>query len=168
MSDFDERLKKLQADLAASAAQANERLKPFTSDLPPVTSAVVFRLKSYGIRNSESEVAVPPGAELYPKMGSETFVVTGKRVLVGTEALELADEWRRLQFDVLVSALCHMPVYALKFSGADRVLLQITVCWRCSNFVNERGDTGSGFYASTESAKTLRHHLERLLPLDYS
>jgi hypothetical protein len=167
MSDFDERMKKLQADLAASSALANERLKPFTSELPPVSSVEVFRLKSYGAKNSESEIPVPPGAELYPNYRSEEiFAVTGKRPLVGAEALELADEWRRLEFDVLISALCHMPVYALKFSATDRVLLQITVCWRCSNFISERGDIGSGFNTSTDSAKVLRNHLEKLLPLE--
>jgi hypothetical protein len=109
-------------------------------------------------------VPVPLGAEPYPNHRGEIFVITNKKLLLGAEALSLADEWRSLEFNVLISALCHIPVYALKFSNNEKVLLEITVCWRCSNFINQRGDIGSGFNTGTESAKTLRNHLERILP----
>jgi len=151
------------ADTVKRLQPFNDKLKPLTSELPPVTSVEIFRLASYSV-GDKGAPQPPSGAEIFPmNPDGYTLVVTGKVTLKEKDAEKLAGEWRQLDFGVQYQALCHFPVYALKFMSGDRVLLQTTICWHCSDFSLADGGYG-GFNSAAESAKILKNHLEKLLP----
>jgi len=158
-----ESARKEYSDYVKKVQPINDKLKPITSGLPAVTSVEVFRLTSY-LPGDKDEPQPPPGAEIFPmNPDGYTLVVTGKVTLKDKDAEKLADEWRHLDFGVQYQALCHFPVYALRFKSGARALLQTTICWHCSDFSLADGSYG-GFNSGAESAKILKNHLESLLP----
>jgi HEAT repeat protein len=147
----------------------NRKLQPITSKLPPV---IRVELCSFEPRQlSRNEVVVPPGAETFRMPSGEIRLIKKRVVLSGTEAEAVAAEWRALKFGIQYQALCHGPVYGLKFIGTkslffyswEKVLFQTTVCWHCSNFTIPRGY--GGFDGRDPSILKLKTHLEAILPL---
>lgn len=156
---------KQDADIVKQAAPINEKLKNITTDLPRVTSVEVYRLACYLADNPDPAAPKPPPhAALFPmNPDGYTLVITGKSVLSGTDAEQLAGEWRHLAFGIQYQALCHFPIYGLKFISGGRLLLMTTICWHCSDF--SLGNEGyDGFDSRQESSLILKKHLETLLP----
>jgi hypothetical protein len=154
---------KESTDLVKRMQPFNDKLKPLTSDLPKVTTVEVDRLQAY-MAGEKDQPQPPPGAPLFPmNPDGYTLVVTGKVTLSGADAEKLADEWRHLDFGVQYQALCHFPIYGLKFVSGNQVLFQTTICWHCSDFSLSDGGYG-GFNSSAESSNILKKHLETLLP----
>jgi len=159
----DASLTKEYNDMLKRLEPANERLKGVTSKLPPVTAVEVYRLAAY-LPDANPAHQIPKDAELFPmNPDGYSLVVTGKVVLKGKDAEQLAHEWRNLTFGVQYQALCHSPIYGIKFMSNSRLLFETTICWHCSDFSLADGGYG-GFDSSKESSNILKSHLEALLP----
>ncbi len=60
--------------------------------------------------------------------------VHGHVTLRGDDCDELRSAWQSLAFASDVMALCHIPVYGLRFYRDDQLLYETTICWKCQNF----------------------------------
>ncbi len=99
------------------------------------------------------------GIQVYPVVSSVT--------LRGDELSMFMDIWRRqAPFDA-ASALCHSPPFGFRFFNGNRVIVETTVCWACSNFTVARYPFDAdycGFHASSPDAKALLEFCRSRVP----
>jgi hypothetical protein len=132
--------------------------------LPPVDKVEIFTLALYN-KASDYDVLPPPGPlGTFPikPYGSDANVL-GKLVLDGEKAQSVATAWRSLHFDPKFQALCHGPIYGLRFYKNDQLIFETSMCWHCSNFYIDREFWG--FDANDANGKALLALLQKLLPL---
>ncbi len=68
-----------------------------------------------------------------PDIGSRLGTVNRKTIR-GAEAEQIASIWRDIDFDRHFASLCHDPFYALRFHLHGRLILETSVCWKCSTY----------------------------------
>lgn len=107
---------------------SEQRLRDQTSNLPSVSIAELYVL------DESQKVSAGQGFPIRP-YGHEVAVVSQK-TLSGLAAEELAQIWRSREFSC-GGALCHYPVYGLRFRSGRRVVLETSICWECTNFFVE-------------------------------
>lgn len=94
--------------------------------------------------------------------------VSRRSTLRGADAVKVAGLWRYLRRGRGFSAMCHNPVYVLRFRQRGRLLLETSVCWRCHNYtlpVGIFGRTQYGFDSEREDARSLFELLQSFVPL---
>ncbi len=85
----------------------------------------------------------------------------------GREAEEIAEAWRHIDFDRRYASLCHDPYYALRFRSRGKLVLETSICWKCSTYtlpVSVFGPVPYGFDAKSEEAQTLLSKLSSYAP----
>lgn len=90
------------------------------------------------------------------------------REVKGEPAKKLGAAWRGVTFDFMNQALCHHPVYGVRFHAGDKLQFETSICFGCSNFYYQREGGGSswhGFQTKDEAGKALRAALEEVIPL---
>lgn len=96
----------------------------------------------------------------------------GKRIicratLTGDALAGVAARWRDLDFDIRRDAMCHDPVYRLRFYSGFLKKLDVTVCWKCSNLSPAAlfpPVPKMGFDAETPEARRLYAQLQSRCP----
>lgn len=132
--------------------------------LPPVDKVEIFTLALYNKSSDYDEIPSPGPLGTFPikPYGSDANVL-GKLVLDGEKAQPVATAWRSLHFDPKFQALCHGPIYGLRFYKKNQLIFETSMCWHCSNFYIDREFWG--FDAYDANGKALLALLQKLLPL---
>jgi hypothetical protein len=74
-----------------------------------------------------------PGAATFPAgPAEEPAVIVRTAPVTGAEAEALAAVWRSAGFGG-DGAMCHFPVYGLRFYSGGGLVLETSLCWKCSN-----------------------------------
>ena len=131
------------------------RAEEFGYRLPDVDEVAIMSLGD--------EVAMPNDENHFERYG-----VLGHVVLHGDDATKVANLWRSLRRGRGYSAMCHDPVYALRFRQRGKVLFETTICWKCHNYtipIGWFGRTEYGFDSNREDAQTLFTLLQSYVPL---
>jgi hypothetical protein len=98
------------------------------------------------------------------------YVILGQKTLQDKDAEDVAEIWRDVPQNPRYSALCHNPLYALRFWKDGKKICEITICWHCSNFGLtvpgdwELGDREFGFDSQSHAATVLLNKLEQIVP----
>jgi hypothetical protein len=92
--------------------QGNAEAKPFTRDLPNIDKIELLKLEKKG--------------DLW------TGEIEASKTIEGDEAQKFAKLWRQQNYEP-ISAICHLPAYAVKFYAKDKLLTYATLCWDCNN-----------------------------------
>lgn len=110
-----------------------QRLIDQTAGLPPVTTAELFVL------DDSQKMPAGQGFPLRP-YGHEVAILDQKTI-TGEEAEQLAQIWRTREFGG-GGAMCHYPVYGLRFRSGWRLLMETSICWECINcYVEDQAGT---------------------------
>ena len=102
----------------------------------------------------------PP--DIGPRLGT-----VSRQTVRGAEAEEIASIWRDIYFDRHFASLCHQPFYALRFSYHGKLILETSVCWKCSTYTLPVGIFGHieyGFDSKSETAQKLLSTLSEYPP----
>jgi hypothetical protein len=89
-----------------------------------------------------------------------------RHTIRGAEAQSLAGLWRSLTFRQVFS-LCHDPYYGLRFRHRGELILETSICWKCSNVSLPVGffpRTTYGFDAKAEFGQRLLSTLSDYAP----
>ena len=135
---------------------AEVRADAFGYRLPAVDEIEVLAL-------GQPDFSAPDGADRVAH-----YAVAGRAVLRGDEAEKAAKLWRSLRRGRGFSAMCHVPVYALRFRQHGKLLFETTVCWHCHNYTIPIGMFGHveyGFDSQREDAQALLTLLQSQVPL---
>ena len=93
-------------------SKGQEKFLALTRNLPPVDKVELLRLKTKGdLWNGEIEAT---------------------KVLTGKEANDFASLWRAQTY-LPNSAICHLPIYGVKFYEKEKLLVYASICWGCNN-----------------------------------
>jgi hypothetical protein len=142
-----------------TSRQANiRRIKSFTSHLPACDKVEVYYLDSELERDSVVGFPVKPYRTC-------ARIIESKDI-TGREAQSLADSWRAQKFGAEYQALCHEPVYGLRFYQSSQLIYETTLCFSCRNFyvpVNE-GVHWWGFDSRSAQGKELLNRLQQIFP----
>jgi len=129
--------------------------------LPPVDQVDVLLLS--GIQKSKEQSG-------FMETRIADYNIAGKKTLVEKQAEEVAQIWRFVPQNSRYSALCHEPLYALRFWKDGKVLCELTICWHCSNFGLTvpgdlpMGDRELGFDSRSPAAIALLNKLKEIVP----
>jgi hypothetical protein len=130
--------------------------------LPPVNKVDVILLG--GIQKSKEQTG-------FMETAISDYVILGQKTLDGKEAEGVAQIWRYVPQNPHYSALCHDPLYALRFWKDDKKICEITICWHCSNFgltvpgdFLPLGDREFGFDSKSAAAVALLNKLKQVVP----
>jgi hypothetical protein len=99
------------------------------------------------------------------------YSVVGSATLRGEDAQKVANLWRALRRGEQFSAMCHAPLYGLRFRDEGKLIFETTVCWECQNYSIPLGPGGIlghaeyGFDAKSEDAKALLTFLKQRVPI---
>jgi hypothetical protein len=90
-----------------------------------------------------------------------------QKTITGEQATEFRKKWTSMMFWWGFSAMCHEPAYGLRFFRGQSLLLEMTVCWKCSNFEvpTPLGYRFMGFDEKRPEAESVRRSLQEHLPL---
>jgi hypothetical protein len=127
--------------------------------LPPVDEIEIFALGG----------EVPDGTpdSFSPDIGPRLGTVN-RRTIRGAEAESLASLWRGINFDRHFGALCHNPFYALRFRHHGKLVLETSICWKCSNVTlpmfGHSVAIDYGFDAKSEDGQKLLSTLTQYAP----
>lgn len=94
-------------------------------------------------------------------------LVVGNTMLHGNDATKVATLWRSLRRGRGFSAMCHDPVYALRFRQHGKMIFETSICWKCHNYTIPIGfgTTEYGFDADRGDAQQLFTLLQSYFPL---
>jgi len=94
--------------------------------------------------------------------------ILGSKTLEGKEARRIASLWRAQKFRSY-SAICHEPVYGIKFFSKGRLILYASVCWDCNNIILQEPQLKSGgkqgFNGESKMGRRLLEEFMRIFPL---
>jgi hypothetical protein len=162
---YDAKAKTEEIKLTESKKRKSEwdkitrKYKRYTSELPQVTTVQLSR-----ISRTSAEQGPPPNAKYFPVHDhKKSAIIHAQTNLVGANALQIADEWRSLEFGWEYQALCHEPAYGLRFYRGKKLLFETSVCWECHNFTVRDGFMG--FHATAPPAQRFLQSLNRHLPI---
>jgi hypothetical protein len=139
----------VQADI--SGKKVNEEALPYTSQLPKIDKIEVYQLDTDGEGHVEGVVS--------------TRSVTGK------DAQNLANLWRKQDYDFHYAAACFEPAYAVLFWQGDSLVVEGQICFNCEqvHFTKKvtkldikDGCAYQGFNARTDQAHALEKQLDEL------
>lgn len=99
--------------------------------------------------------------------GVSYYRIDRQKTIIGEEAKEFRDKWRSMTFWWGFSGACHEPAYGLRFFEGQRLVLETTLCWKCSNFEipTPLGYRFMGFDEEKPQAKAFWKFLQEQLPL---
>lgn len=102
-----------------------------------------------------------------PDNPSIQIPIAGSKVLTGEEASTFANAWREMTFGAAWGAMCHEPAYGLRFRHGQEMILETTLCWKCSNFYvpSPLGTILCGFRKKDSKAEAFWEILQGHLPL---
>jgi hypothetical protein len=165
-------MKHLQTILAVilvltSSAKSDETKEPrvdlpakYASELPECDRIEVFLLDG-GVQNEGGDGTFP--IRPYKQFSN----IEKKKEIKGEEAKKLCNTWRSLTFDMWSQAMCHFPIYGLRFYQGDKLQFETSVCFGCSNFYFSRDGGGTswhGFRKNDDAGKTLIASLNEIIP----
>lgn len=143
----------------ATTKQANiRRINSFTSKLPACDRVEVFYL------DPELERDFVVGFPVKPYRTCARVIES--KDIIGQEAQGLAGSWRGQKFGEEYQALCHEPIYGLRFYQSSQLIFETTLCFTCRNFyvpVSE-GAHWWGFDSRSAHGKELLNRLQQILP----
>lgn len=148
------------------------------TDALPKCDRIEILAISMGNENAEAakDGGETPGADASPqrfpvKPYRKEATIHKSKIVVGAAAETIHKTWRALEFSP-GGALCHMPVYGLRFFRDDQLIFETSVCWKCHNFyvpdiesVSAENKVGARWYGFERNAtamrllKILRKHL---------
>ena len=99
--------------LAAKPSQVKKVPLSFTRRLPRIDKVELQKLKT-------------------KEMWFESVEAT--KLIEGSEAQAIAALWRTQNYNSF-NAICHYPVYGIKFYSQGKVILYASVCWECDNIL---------------------------------
>ena len=102
------------------------------------------------------------------KVDSVSYYRIGRqKTITGEQAKEFGTKWRSMMFWWGFSAMCHEPAYGLRFFSGQSLLLETTLCWKCSNFEvsTPLGYRFMGFDKKRPQAESFWRSLQEHLPL---
>jgi len=105
--------------------------------LPPVDEIEILALG--GAVPDDTPDSFPP--DLGDRLGT-----VNRHTIHGPEAEQLASIWRDIDFDRHFAGLCHQPYYALRFRHHGKLILETSVCWKCSTYTVPAGIFGHTYY----------------------
>lgn len=106
-----------------------------TVDLPPCDRIEICQLD--GVIDQQAVTGFP----VRPSKGIS--LIRDRTMLEGAAAAALAKLWRSQTFGLEYESLCHTPGYGIRFYHGSTLLLETSVCFRCSNFsMNVQGEPG--------------------------
>jgi hypothetical protein len=165
-------MKHLQTILAVilvltSSANSDETKEPrvdlpakYASELPECDRIEVFLLDG-GVQNEGGDGTFP--IRPYNQFSN----IVKKKEIKGEESKKLCNTWRSLTFDMWSQAMCHFPIYGLRFYQGDKLQFETSVCFGCSNFYFSRDGGGTswhGFRKNDDAGKTLIASLNEIIP----
>lgn len=83
--------------------------------------------------------------------------IEGTKLIEGSEAQAIAALWRTQNYNSF-NAICHYPVYGIKFYSRGKVILYASVCWECDNILVMEPTLGGrqGFNGGSKKGQQLR------------
>jgi hypothetical protein len=129
--------------------------------LPPVDKVDVMLLQ--GIQKSKENTG-------FMETRISDYDIGGQKTLTGKEAEDVAQIWRYIPQNPHYVALCHDPLYALRFWKDGKKICEVTICWHCSNFGLTvpgdlpLGDREFGFDSQSRAAIALLNKLKQIVP----
>jgi hypothetical protein len=147
------------------AAQRRSKKKPARSKI--VYGTVVERWdpdpKSYLYRYTRDlaqidRIEVVRGHE---ESSWESFVVEGRAVATGSEAVRIIEAWRALQGGL--TGGCWAPGYEAKFYAGDTLVVTARLCFHCQIVAFNRWENRAGFDARGPTGAKLLSVLEEVL-----
>ena len=117
------------------------------ASLPPVTAVDIVVLSGLN----------PDRVNLYMQAADGALTVT----LEGDAADKISQLWRQLPPGE--QSRCHTPPYGVRFRIADRVVVEASICWHCSNIFGtvEEQEMHYEFNVEHPAAKELFTEMER-------
>lgn len=131
----------------------------YGSELPPVDK-VEFSILGIGSASAADGFPGRVGNLVY-------YRVTSQSSITDKEAKEFTKAWRAMPFSWKYGALCHEPVYGLRFFNKEKLIFETTLCWKCSNFYvpTQFGYSYCGFRAKSPQAEVIWDLLQKHAPL---
>ena len=124
-------------------------------------AVVIYRLQGLPEQCTSGEFPVRPYDAMYP-----TF---GKITLSGEDLDRFLADWREIRVNDSSGAMCHFPVYGVRFYRKESLIFETSLCWACENFWVETRFFGSewmGFDAGAEASRRLLEFCDTRLPYD--
>jgi len=94
--------------------------------------------------------------------------ILGSKTFEGKEAQRIASLWRTQNFRSY-SAICHEPVYGIKFFSKGKLVLYASICWQCNNIILQEPRLKSGgkqgFDGQSKMGRRLLEEFTRIFPL---
>jgi hypothetical protein len=110
---------------------------------------------------------VPKGtSDSFPTDFGASLGTVNRQTIRGAEAEEIADLWRGIEFSDHFAGLCHQPFYAIRFRRHGKLILETSVCWKCSTYTLPIffGAVPYGFDSKSDKAQELLAMLTRYAP----
>ena len=123
-------------------------LATFTpSSLPPIDAVDVVELTTVDAKRVDAYMNAATGA---PSVR-----------VSGVEAERIAAIWRQLPAGE--QSRCHGPPFGLRFYSDGRLILQVSICWKCNNIFGDAGENRVSFEfdGSHEKSRELLAACER-------
>lgn len=82
--------------------------------------------------------------------------IEATKFIEGSEAQAIASLWRTQNL-TSISAICHYPVYGIKFYSRGKVILYASLCWECDNILVMEPTLGAkqGFKGGSKKGQEL-------------
>ncbi|KLU03628.1 putative signal peptide protein [Rhodopirellula islandica] len=133
--------------------------------LPRFDRAEVYSLKQ---KPGFAALHKQPAPDRFPVRPYDAFAEIGDRTTLDNEQSEqFVKTWERLNFERYAGAMCHYPVYGLRFYNGDELVFETTICWKCRNFYfYDEADEKYRWHGfqPNEASKSLLAYLRSVLP----
>ena len=93
--------------------------------------------------------------------------VEKSKTVEGADAQKIASLWRAQNFHQM-AAVCHEPVFGLKFFLKDKTIMHVSICWECNNIVvvepTLKSNATQGFAGASKAGQKLLEEFKRTFP----
>jgi len=126
-----------------------------TTKLPPIDKVTVYTV-------GDVDDALTTGFPIRPY---EKFApILRETTVTGADAQRIAGMWRGMEFGG-GGALCHYPIYGLRFYNGDKLLCETSLCWVCWNCFVRSEDEGFRWLGFGDEDQRFLDHLQSIVPL---
>ena len=97
--------------------------------------------------------------------GTAKARILKKMVLTGSDFKRVSSAFLDATRPGHTQAMCHLPVYGLRFFQGDNLLVETSICFHCNNFYVPLPAGGYSWEALSDFSHSLRPVLESFIPI---